>query len=295
MLKRDYCGAGKEYCNYKKSKFVILPIPFERSLSYGKGAQKGPRAIIDAAKQTELYDIDTESEVYKNGIYVTNPIFVKKTKNKVQDALNMIEKASKVTSRLLENNKFIITLGGEHTISLGPIFSFIKKYPDLTILHFDAHSDRRDNYEKNKYSHACIIKRIIDEYPKTNIISVGLRSADATEKKLLSFYNNKIFYAKDIYKNNLWHTKAIQKMSKNVYITLDVDVFDPSIMPSTGTPEPGGMLYYDLLDFIKIVIKERKLVGMDIVELSPIKGLNHPDFLISKLIYQIISYLYDKK
>lgn len=284
----------KKYCNKKTSKIAIFPIPFARSLSYGKGAEKGPFAIIDAAKQTEVYDIDTDTQIYKKGIFVVNPIQIKKTTNKIFDAKKMINKACKECSKLIQNKKFVIVLGGEHTISIGPVMAYKKYFDDLSILHLDAHSDRREKYENNPYSHACVISRIIENYPKIKIVSVGIRSADAKERKFIKSKNSNFFFAKDIYNKYNWYEKVVKKLSKNVYITFDVDVLDPCYMPTTGTPEPGGLDYYQVLNLIKKVINSKNLVGMDIVELSPIRNINHPQFLISKLIYQILSYKFKK-
>ena len=274
----NFGGLQEEFSNYNKSKIVILPVPFDKTTTWLKGSDKGPKAIIEASKNMELYDIETKSEVYKKGIYTEKVIIAK-------DSNSMIKKTYQKVKALLKDKKFVITLGGEHSISAGPIKAHCEVFSNISILHLDAHSDRREIYESNKYNHACIIARAREITNK--IISVGIRSMDSSE--LDSIDKNKMFYASGIFKSNSWISDVVNKLSKNVYVTIDLDVFDPSIMPSTGTPEPGGLNWYQVINLLEAVSNKRNIVGADVVELCPSKN-KAPDFLAAKLIYKLLSY-----
>ncbi len=197
----------------------------------------------------------------------------------------MISQVYQKVKDLLKDKKFVVTLGGEHSISIGPIKAHSEFFDDMSILHLDAHSDRRDTYEGSKYSHACVMARAKEMTDK--IISVGIRSMDSSELKNID--RNKMFYASEIFKSKSWIKKAVSKLSKNVYVTIDLDVFDPSIMPSTGTPEPGGLNWYQVTDLLEMVSNKRNIVGADVVELCPSEN-KAPDFLAAKLIYKLLSY-----
>ncbi len=285
----NFGGLPKEFSDYKKAKIAVLPIPFDKTSSWQKGADKGPRAMIDASRNVELYDIETKSEVYKKGIFTDKPV-------KAATSVLMVKKAYERTLELLNDGKFVVALGGEHSVSVGVIKAFAKKFKDLSVLHLDAHSDRRDSYEGDKLSHASamaraeeIIKDVVPSAEETakDVISVGIRSMDSSELK--SIKQDKIFYAEEIRKSKDWIKKATDKLSKNVYITIDLDVFDPSIMPSTGTPEPGGLDWYQVIDLLKEVSLRKNIVGFDVVELMPTAN-KAPDFLAAKLIYKLLSY-----
>ncbi len=274
----NFCALPLKYSSYKNSDIVILPVPFDKTSSWIKGSAKGPGAIINASGNMELYDIETGSEVYKRGIHTAKEV-------SSRTAGELIDKVNKKVKQLIDDGKFIVVLGGEHTVSLGSIKAHIEYYKNTSILHLDAHSDMRDSYESNKYSHACVMartKEITD-----NIISVGIRSMDRGELKNIDEKN--IFYASDIRKSKDWIKKVTKKLSGNVYISIDLDVFDPSIMPSTGTPEPGGPGWYDILDLLENVSKHKRIIGFDVVELCPSKGNAAPDFLAAKLIYRLLS------
>jgi agmatinase len=277
-IPNNFGGLGERYSNYDKSKIVILPVPFDKTTSWLKGSDKGPRAMIEASKNMELYDIETGSEVYKKGIFTEKAIIAK-------DSGSMINQVHKKVRDLLKDKKFVVTVGGEHSISTAPIRAHSEFFPDMSILHLDAHSDRRDAYEGNKYSHASVMARANEITDK--IVSVGIRSMDSSE--LRNIKKNKIFYASEIFKSKNWIKKAVDNLSKNVYITLDLDVFDSSIMPSTGTPEPGGLTWYQVVDLLQIVSSKRNIVGADVVELCPSEN-KAPDFLAAKLIYKLLSY-----
>ncbi len=276
----NFGGLPDKYSSYKNSDIVILPVPFDKTSSWIKGADKGPAAIINASKNMELYDIETGTEVYTRGIHTAKAVVSSNSKT-------MINKVQKVVSNFLEDRKFVTVLGGEHTVSLGSIKAHAERFSNLSILHLDAHTDMRDSYEGNKYSHACVMARAKEVTDK--IISVGIRSMDSSELKNID--SEYIFYASKTRRDRNWINKATGKLSSNVYITVDLDVFDPSIMPSTGTPEPGGPGWYDVLELIETVSKKRNIVGFDIVELCPSNN-PAPDFLTAKLIYKIFSLIF---
>ncbi len=278
----NFGGIPKEFSGYKKAKIVILPVPFDKTSTWLKGSDKGPRAIIEASRNMELYDIETNSEVYKNGIFTEKEILA-------ENSQEMLAKVYEKVKKFLEDKKFIVGLGGEHSISLGAVNAYAESFDNLSVLHLDANADLRDSYEGSKYSHACVQKRI-KEMVK-NVVSVGIRSMDSSE--LPSIAQGKVFFAHQIYKSNNWVKKAINQLSENVYLTLDLDVFDIGIMPSTGTPEPGGLTWYPVLGFLKSVFKTKNVVGLDVVELCPSEN-KAPDFLAAKLIYTLLSYKFSK-
>jgi len=273
-----------------KEKVVVVPFGLEKTVSYGGGTKNGPKEIIKASHQVELYDEELNCEPYKKiGIKTLKPFKIDKNINK---ALN---KMSKINEEILKKNIFPITFGGEHSITPGCIAPFAKKHKKLCLLHFDAHADLRDSYNGEKYSHASAIRRCLD-YKNVSVISFGIRNISKNEVPYLKKNSNriKIFWAKDKKK---WNLNSFKKLIKNkiVYITFDVDGLDSSIMPATGTPEPGGLLWDETLEIIKIAMKNSKIVGADINELAPIKGFNSYNFLVAKLAYKILSYKFFTK
>ena len=273
-----------------KEKVVVVPFGLEKTVSYGGGTKNGPKEIIKASHQVELYDEELNCEPYKKiGIKTLKPFKIDKNINK---ALN---KMSKVNEEILSKNMFPITFGGEHSITPGCIAPFAKKYKKLCLLHFDAHADLRDSYDGEKYSHASAIRRCLD-YKNLSVISFGIRNISKSEVSYLRKNSNriKIFWAKDKKK---WNLNSFKKLIKNkiVYLTFDVDGLDSSIMPATGTPEPGGLFWQETLEIIKIAMKNSKIIGADINELSPIKGFNSYNFLVAKLAYKILSYKFCTK
>ena len=273
-----------------KEKVVVVPFGLEKTVSYGGGTKNGPKEIIQASHQVELYDEELNCEPYKKiGIKTLKPFKIDKNINK---ALN---KMSKINEEILKKNIFPITFGGEHSITPGCIAPFAKKHKKLCLLHFDAHADLRDSYNGEKYSHASAIRRCLD-YKNVSVISFGIRNISKNEILYLKKNSNriKIFWAKDKKK---WNLSSFKKLIKNkiVYLTFDVDGLDSSIMPATGTPEPGGLLWDETLEIIKIAMKNSKIVGADINELAPIKGFNSYNFLVAKLAYKILSYKFCTK
>ena len=273
-----------------KEKVVVVPFGLEKTVSYGSGTNKGPREIIKASHQVELFDEDLNKEPYKNiGIKTLKPFPIKKN---IIDALKQIENINKL---LIEREKFPLILGGEHSLTSGAIRPFIKKFGKICLLHFDAHADLRNSYNNNKFSHASAIRRCLDN-ANVSVISFGVRNISSNEIHFLKKNKKriKIFWAKD--KSN-WNLNKFKKIIKNkkVYLTFDVDGLDSSLMPATGTPEPGGLFWDETIKIIKIAAQSSNIVGADINELSPIKGFDCYNFLAAKLAYKIIAYSFEYK
>ena len=268
-----------------KEKVVVVPFGLEKTVSYGGGTKNGPKEIIKASHQVELYDEELNCEPYKKiGIKTLKPF---KIDRNIKIALN---KMSKINQEILDKKLFPMTFGGEHSITPGCIAPFTKKFKEICLLHFDAHADLRESYNGEKFSHASAIKRCLD-YPNISVVSFGIRNISKSEITFLKKNSSRIniFWAKD---KNKWNLNKFKKLIKNkiVYLTFDVDGLDSSIMPATGTPEPGGLLWDETLNIIKIAAKNSKIVGADINELSPIKGFNSYNFLVAKLAYKILAY-----
>ena len=268
-----------------KEKVVIVPFGLEKTVSYGGGTRNGPREIIKASHQVELYDEELNCEPFREiGIKTLKPFRIEKN---IKKALNTM---SKINQEILEKKLFPMTLGGEHSITPGCIAPFTKKFKNICLLHFDAHADLRESYNGEKFSHASAIRRCLD-YPNVSVVSFGIRNISKNEVPFLKRNSKriKIFWAKD---KNKWDFNKFKKLIKNktVYITFDVDGLDSGIMPATGTPEPGGLFWDETLNILKIAAKNSNIVGADLNELSPIKGFNSYNFLAAKLIYKILSY-----
>ena len=281
--KKGFLGIDNKF-NFRE-KVVVVPFGLEKTVSYGGGTKNGPKEIIKASHQVELYDEELHCEPYKKiGIKTLKPFKINK------DIKKALKQISNINEKILNKKLFPITFGGEHSITPGCINPFIKKYNKLCLLHFDAHADLRESYNGNKFSHASAIKRCLD-YKNVSVISFGIRNISASEVAYLKKNSSRIhiFWAKDKMK---WNLNKFKKMVKNktVYLTFDVDGLDASIMPATGTPEPGGLLWDETINIIKIACKHSNIVGADINELSPIKGFNIYNFLVAKLAYKILSY-----
>lgn len=249
-----------------------------------KGADKGPKAFLEASENMELYDIETDSEVYKQGIYLSQPV----TESSSPEA--MVEAVTEKVKSYLNRNKFVTLFGGEHSISIGAIRAFSRHYENLTVVQIDAHADLRESYEGSKCNHACAL---YEANQTTNLIQVGIRSMDQSEKSVMNYDN--VFFAHEIESDDYWIEQAVERMTDTVYITIDLDGFDPSLFPATGTPEPGGLFWYETLRFLRDVFKEKNVVGFDLVELCPSPALYASDFLAAKLYYKMLSYKYHLK
>tara|TARA_Y100000992_G_scaffold101659_1_gene66040 strand:+ start:433 stop:1314 length:882 start_codon:yes stop_codon:yes gene_type:complete len=291
----NYLSQKKGFLGYEakqkiENKVVVVPFGLEKTVSYGGGTKNGPKEIIKASHQVELFDEELKKEPYKEiGIKTLKPFPIK---NKISSALDQL---SKINEEIIRKNKFPIIFGGEHSITPGSIRPFVKKYNEITLLHFDAHADLRESYNGEKFSHASAIKRCLD-FKNVKVVSFGIRNLSRTE---MNFYENnrnriEIFWGKDKKEWKLDRLENIFK-NKNIYITFDVDGFDSSIMPATGTPEPGGLLWEDVLPIIKKVCQISNIIGADINELAPIKNFDSYNFLVAKLAYKILSYIFEFK
>ncbi len=279
MSTKNYAGIPDEHAQLETAKVVLIPVPYDGTSTWGKGADKGPQAFLKASENMELYDIETDSEVYEQGIYLADPIT---EKGSPESMVNTVHKLSK---EYIKRNKFVTLFGGEHSISIGTIRAFNECFDNLTVLHIDAHADLRASYNGTKYNHACAVH---EASQTTNLVQVGIRSMDAIEKTFMD--EEKVFFAHDMVNDEFWMEKVIELLTDNVLITFDLDALDPSIMPSTGTPEPGGLFWYETLEFLKQVFEERNVVGFDIVELCPNDIDRSSDFLAAKLYYKMLSY-----
>lgn len=288
----NYLGLTREFSRWEKARFVILPVPYDQTVSYVPGARFAPKAIIEASEQIELYDEEFDAEPYRAGIHTLPAV-----EPVVSSVTEMLTKVEEACQKPLEDGKIIILLGGEHTVSLGLIKALNSRRkghkPDFAVLQFDAHADLRHSYQGAEYSHACVARRIVEL--KIPIVQVGIRSLSKEERDF-SRHNQLIAQLP------MWQiaTDSIEKIITHilsllpplVYLSIDVDVLDPSIMPATGTPEPGGLGWYPLLRILRAVILSRKIIGCDITELSPLPGLVAPNVLVARLIYKIIAYIH---
>jgi len=276
---KNYAGITDEFAQLETAKVVLIPVPYDGTSTWGKGADKGPEAFLEASENMELYDIETDTEVYQQGIHITQPI----TENSSPES--MVKAVHKTTKEYIKRNKFVTLFGGEHSISIGSIRAFNECFDNLTVLHIDAHADLRESYDGTKYNHACAVH---EASQTTNLVQVGIRSMDEIEKTFMD--TEKTFFAHDMVNDDYWMDKVVEALTDNVFITFDLDAFDPSIMPSTGTPEPGGLLWYETLEFLKQVFEEKNVVGFDMVELCPSANGKSSDFLAAKLYYKMLSY-----
>ena len=277
------CKHRQDY-SYKESKIVVLPVPYDETSTYVKGADKGPAALLNASEKLEMYDFELN----------TKPNFkihtLEELKNEKTPEKEMETVYSKV-KEIIKDNKFSVMIGGEHSISYGAVKAHKEKYNELSVLQIDAHDDLRDELEGSKYNHGCVMKRIKDL--GCSIVQAGIRALnDDCPEKVRADKN--VFYAWDMVKDDSWMDLAISKLGKNVYLSFDLDGLDPSIMPSTGTPEPGGLGWYQTLKFLRKVFEQKNIVGFDVVELCPIKGIVAPDFLAAKLTYKMMLYKFSK-
>ncbi len=277
MSKKNYAGIPDKYARIDEAKVVLIPVPYDGTSTWQKGADKGPDAFLNASENMELFDIETRTEVYKKGVYLAPPVTEDSSPEK------MVEAVYKTTKNYIKQDKFVTLFGGEHSISIGSIRAFNESFEDLTVVQLDAHADLRPEYEGSKCNHACALH---EASKTTNLIQVGIRSMDVSENEHMD--ENQVYFAHDLYED--WQEDAIGQMTPNVFITIDLDAFDPSIMPSTGTPEPGGLFWYETLEFLKMMFKKKNVVGFDIVELCPNKDEKSSDFLAAKLYYKMLSY-----
>lgn len=286
MTKRTYAGIPEEYSQLKTAKAVLIPVPYDGTSTWGKGADKGPEAFLNASENMELYDIETNSEPYLNGIYLADPI----TENTSPEA--MVNAVYTETKKYISQNKLVTLFGGEHSITIGAARAFIESFNKVTVLQIDAHSDLRQEYHGTPYNHACAMA---EAQRTAKIIQVGIRSMDTVELPYID--KKRVFFAHDILNqtNDDWMEKVLKLCTQNVYITIDLDGFDPSIVPHTGTPEPGGLYYYQVMKLLKKVIKKKNLIGFDINELAASQHSKPSDFFAAKLYYRLLAEYFNAK
>jgi len=286
----NFCGLAEEDSRYETSRAVIFPVPLERTTTYEHGTRNGPAAIIAASRNMELYDEELERESYKEiGIHTLPAIdTMDGTLDEVLTELYTAELA------LLEDGKFPVALGGEHSITPPLVTAAAKKFKDLSVLQIDAHADLRNEYQANPQSHACAMRRVVEVCPA---VQVGIRSISEEEVRAIPNLKTKIYWAKDIVRAPLkpWIARVLADLSPNVYLTVDLDGFDPSLVPATGTPEPGGLDWHQVTSLIRAVADHKRIVGMDVVELLPQPGDHASDFLAAKLVYKSLGYVFCKE
>jgi len=283
----NFGGIESEYSEYGKAKIAFIPVPYDLTATYISGARNGPKAIIDASHHMELYDEEIGKETYRVGISTREPLDV--TNKNPEDMLDMVSKA---VSSEVDSQKYQVVVGGEHSISLGVVKELVKKYPNLSVLQLDAHADLRNSYDDTPYNHACVGRRISEMCP---LVQVGVRSISKEEVDFKK--SSKVVTISDyeVKQEQKWYEKALDNLTDDVYLTIDLDVLDPAIMPSVGTPEPGGLNWHETIRFLRMISKEKRIVSFDLVELTPQSGNVAPDFLAAKLMYRIMGYIAESK
>lgn len=279
--RKNFADVPKGYEEYSKARIVVLPVPYDETSTWMKGADKGPDAIIDASYNMYLYDIDTDSEVYARGIHTDDPVGEKSSPEA------MVEAVRERVARHLAADKFVVTLGGEHSVTVGAVRAHAERYPRMSVLQLDAHADLQEEFHGSRYNHACVMARVRESCP---VVQVGIRSLDAVERRAAD--PGRLFLAEDIQDSRDWIERAASLLTEEVYVTIDLDAFDISIMPSTGTPEPGGLGWYEVIALLKKVSKEKRIVGFDVVELCPNPYARQCDYLAAKLVYRLLSYVF---
>lgn len=274
-----FAGLPDPYGNQENARIVILPVAFDETSTYKKGSKKGPEALIEASRNMELYDIETNFEVYKKGIFTDEVILLDTSEEMLSSTY---EKAKK----WVHQDKFVVTLGGEHTISYASIKAHAEKYGKITVLQFDAHADLQPAYEDNPWSHASVMARVKEIPEVSNLVAVGIRSMSSEEVPFMD--QSQVLFAHSLGEN--WIDEVLSKLENPVYITFDLDAFDSSLMPSTGTPEPGGLFWNQAMELLKKVFEEKNVIGFDVVELCPNPSNAAPDYLAAKLVYKMLSY-----
>jgi agmatinase len=291
-IKRNFLGIEKQYSAFETSQVVVLPAPYEHALSSAPGTRNGPEAILKASRQVEYFDEETKREIYKeHSIATLPPLVFEKKKDEI--ALQLVYDT---VFEMVERQKFVVMLGGEHSISSAAIAAHAKLYSNLSVIQFDAHSDLRSQYLGYKYSHASVMARVCEFLDPRHLVQVGVRAQCKEEAEFIRDHGISTFYAHDIRRGNYtrvlkyWDDFAVEKLTENVYITFDVGAFDPSIMPAVGTPVPNGLLWDEVMQCIRKITRKRRIVGCDVVELAPIKGLHHADVTAAKLVSKILNY-----
>jgi agmatinase len=286
-LPHNFAALPKAHSDYNCAKAAIIPVPYEHTTSHRTGTRFGPSAIIAASQNLELYDEELKYEPYRVGICTLDGL-----EPVLGNQGQMTKRIARVTKSLLKDTKLPVALGGEHSLSVGLVEALVCRYPGLSVLQLDAHADLRDSYQGSKYNHACTMRRISELAP---FVQVGIRSLSRGEADWAKDQGLKIFWAKEIMHNHNWQAEVVESLSPEVYITIDLDVFDPGIMPAVGTPEPGGLDWYPVLQLLKLVAEKKRVVGFDVVELCPLPGNVAPDFMAAKLVYKLLGYIFNRE
>ena len=282
MTKMSFAGLPPEQSALETSRILILLVPYEETVTYLRGTRRGPQAIIEASQYLELYDEELDGEPWQAGIHTLPEVKLE------EEPPRMMEKLANLVAELVSPKRILVTLGGEHSITVGLIRGLKVHYPKLSVLFLDAHADLRDEYEGLKLSHACVARRVYEMAP---IVEVGVRSLSPEEAEFLKREKLPLYYASELKAGRALWGEVVERLSENVYVSIDLDVFDPSLMPSVGSPEPGGLGWYDTLELLRLVAESKRVIGFDVVELCPIDGLIAPNFLAAKLVYKVIAYI----
>jgi agmatinase len=285
----NFLGLPEEGVDYAAAKAVILPVPYDSTTSYRSGTRDGPFSILAASRNVELYDADLGCEPLNAGIHTLPEL-----EPDMRGPKRTIERVETIIKTLVKDGKFPVMLGGEHSLSVGPARILQERHPkDFCVLQLDAHADLREEFESTPFNHASVMRRIIEFAP---LVQVGIRNISRGEMEFVKgSKRTSIFWAKEVQcSSEIWIPKILSKLRKKVYISIDLDVFDPSVMPSVGTPEPGGLMWYQVLELLEKVFSSKQVVGFDIMELCPIPGMVAPDFLAAKLVFKLLSFLFKK-
>ncbi|HEV8190823.1 MAG TPA: agmatinase [Ktedonobacterales bacterium] len=283
---RSFMHLDDEYTALDTARVVVVPVPFDATTCYRPGTREGPQAIIDASRNLELYDPELRRSPYTVGIHTLRAI-----EPVMGNAQAMVERIERVTGELLDRGKYVVALGGDHSISIGVIRAFARRHPNMSVLQFDAHADLREEYEGNTLSSATIMRRVLDVCPRT--AQVGIRSLSEPEAQLVQERQLPLWLASDIQRQTArerdeWISNVVRSLAAEVYVTFDIDAFDPSLVPGTGTPEPGGLGWYEVMDLLSTVTSQRRVVGFDVVELSPLVEGHVSPVVAAKLVYKLV-------
>ncbi|MEE9219395.1 MAG: agmatinase [Acidobacteriota bacterium] len=278
----NFLGLPGADTDLSRARAVILPVPYERTTSYAAGTARGPEAIIEASRYVELYDEELETEPYRVGVHTAAPLDLTGL-----DGPSSLSRIQETVQRFLERGKWVCMLGGEHTITTGGVRAALERHPSLTVVQLDAHADLRDQYEDSPWSHACVMRRVHDLCPA---VAIGIRALSLEEAQFARAHDKRIVYAHQMEPD--WPERVLEGIGGDVYLTFDLDFLDPSIMPATGTPEPGGGVYGPTLRFLRGLTRRARVVAMDLVELMPLRGLHAPNFVAARLAYKILGYCF---
>ncbi len=286
--KGNFLGLEARASSYAGSKIVVLPVPYEHTVSYGGGTGRGPRAILEASRYVEWYDEELETELCaRAGVATLPPLALGRSVDG-----SAIARITTAVRRLLADGKFVAVLGGEHTISQAPIRAHLDKYPDLCVVQFDAHADLRQTYEGNRFSHACVMARVCEFLDPARVVQVGIRALSPGEAEFIRRSGVTTLYAHRIRETEAWMSSVLPKLTPHVYVTFDVDAFDPPVMPSTGTPEPNGLAWSETLKLLRRIGEEKEIVGFDVVEFAPNRSVRYPEYTAAKLTYKLMNYAF---